>query len=106
MAKSNWETDLNYQTLCVEQVCEKLHISTPSLRNFIYELARHSESDGQFFIKVKTFIGLKPESTKQDNADDKIPNKITVIMKEYNDGKDAQLPALLETRLRELRGDD
>ena len=85
-------------------VCEKLKISDPVKRNFINELAHHSESDGHFFNKVKTWWGMKPEVVC-DEEDDK-PEKISVIMGEYNDGKETQLPPLLETRLRELRGDD
>ena len=104
MGRSSWLKDEQYLTECVEVVCERLNVTEPNKRKFIYELAHHSDSDGHFFNKVKVLFGLKsPQILKEDEEK---PNKITVIMKEYNDGKDAELPPLLETRLRELRGDD
>ena len=103
---NSWIHDQEYLELCITKVCDQLQLENPSDRNFIKEIALHSESDGHFFYKVKSFLSLQPKGkvTPKDE-DDKVP-KITVIMGEYNDGKKTRLPNLLETRLRELRSDD
>ena len=87
-------------------VCERLQITDPQKRNFIYELAHHSDSDGHFFNKVKILFSIHPTEVLKKEEDEDTHPKITVIMKEYNDGKDTELPPLLETRLRQLRSDD
>ena len=102
---NSWIHDQEYLELCITKVCDQIQLENPSDRNFIKEIALHSESDGHFFYKVKAYLSLKPTGKVNPDASQQMP-KITVIMGEYNDGKKTRLPNLLETRLRELRSDD
>ena len=103
-AKNNsWAKDLEYQKKCVLAVCNQLKITDPYEISYITEVASHSMSDGNFFSKIKTLYSLakKDIAVKEDDK----PNQVIIKFKEYNDGKDFKLPAVLEARLRDLRSD-
>ena len=106
MEKSSWLEDEQYILLCVAVACKRLHISDVAERNFLLEMAHHSDSDGSFFNKVRLIYNLKPtvEVTKDEEA--KQPAKIIITMGEYNNGEKTKLPPILEARLRELRSND
>ena len=106
MERNNWLEDEHYILLCVAVVCKKLNITNEPERNFLIELAHHSESDGHFFSKVKVLYSLKPNVEVKKDEDEKNPTKFIITMGEYNDGKKTGLPPILEARLRELRSND
>ena len=105
MERNNWLEDEHYILLCVAVVCKKLNITNEQERNFLIELAHHSESDGLFFNKVKTIYSLKPPILTKAVEEEK-PAKIIITMGEYNNGEKTKLPPILEARLSELRSND
>ena len=105
MERNNWLEDEHYLLLCVAVVCKKLNITDDRDRNFLIQLAHHSDSDGHFFNKVKLLYSLKPTEILKDDEKEQ-PEKFIITMGEYNDGKKTGLPPILEARLRELRSND
>ena len=93
MEKSNWLEDEHYILLCVAVVCKKLNITNEPERNFLMELAHHSDSDGHFFNKVKILYSLKPTILTKADEDEK-PAKIIITMGEYNNGEKTKLPPI------------
>lgn len=96
-----WKKDKEYQNKCVLAVCSKLEINNPDEIAFVADVAYHSDTDREFFNKIKTLYSLDRSGTTS-----KAKEKNIVKMGEWTDGKDNLLPPILEATLRDLRGDN